>query len=153
MVPLMMIARAMWLRRRMWVNASGITTRGWFWEASYYEFYASSFSDACPHWLPCQLYVTLVAMCLLPPLSYFPRSILRVLVLLMTIVPAPYWRLFSYYIVIFTFFIAELVFKPWRLRSVQLLSTVTYFILLFAIFVLARPASKSQRSHHFFFFF
>jgi hypothetical protein len=34
-----------------------LSSRGWVWEPSYYEFYRSSFSDSCPHWLPAQLYV------------------------------------------------------------------------------------------------
>ena len=58
LLPLMMILRAMWLKRRMWSNREGVQTRGWFWEASYYEFYSSSFTDSCPHWLPIQLYAT-----------------------------------------------------------------------------------------------
>jgi hypothetical protein len=68
-------------------------------------------------------------------------SILRILVLLMTIIPDSYWKLFSMYIIISGFLIAELVIQPWRLRSVQFFSICSYFLLLFAISILFRPAS------------
>ena len=67
---------------------------------------------------------------------------LRVLVLMMTIIPYPYWRLFSTYIIIFVYLIVELVMQPWRLRSVQLFSLVSHFLLLFTIGILFRPASN-----------
>ncbi len=69
-------------------------------------------------------------------------SYLRVMVLLMTIIPSPYWRLFSCYLIIFVYLVAELLFKPWRLRSVQIFSYVSYFLLLFAMCILFRPASE-----------
>lgn len=56
-LPSIMIVRAIWFRRRFWSSSTGLSSRGWVWEPSYYEFYRSSFSDSCPHWLPAQLYV------------------------------------------------------------------------------------------------
>lgn len=70
------------------------------------------------------------------------RSYLRIMVLLMTIVSSPYWRLFSSYVIIFVYLVAELIIKPWRLRSVQIFSYVSYFLLLFAMSILFRPACK-----------
>jgi hypothetical protein len=69
-------------------------------------------------------------------------SILRVLVLMMTIIQFPYWRLFCINIVLFMFLIAELIIRPWRLRSVQLFSIVSQFLLVFATGILFRPACK-----------
>jgi hypothetical protein len=71
-----------------------------------------------------------------------PRSYLRVSVLLMTIIPSPYWRLFFSYTIIFLYLVAELIIKPWRLRSVQVFSYVSYFLLMFAMSILFRPASE-----------
>ena len=67
---------------------------------------------------------------------------LRVLVLMMTIIPYPYWRIFSTYIIIFVYLIVELLMQPWRLRSVQIFSLVSHFLLLFTIGILFRPASN-----------
>jgi hypothetical protein len=143
LLPLTMILRAMWLKRRMWSNRAGVQTRGWFWEASYYEFYSSSFTDSCPHWLPIQLYV--INHCFF--LQYYVSSFcacrsLRVAVLSASLIPEDYWKLFSFFMIIFLFFIFEMIFKPWRLRDVQIFSNMSYFVLLLVLFILARPASK-----------
>jgi hypothetical protein len=140
LLPVMMTLRAMWLKRRFWASSSGSSSRGWFWEAAYYEFYRSSFRDAFPHWLPVTLYVSLSHFS--SPLLILSCSGLRVLVLMMTIIQFPYWRLFCINIVLFIFLIAELIIKPWRLRSVQLFSTVSQFLLLFATGILFRPAGE-----------
>jgi hypothetical protein len=58
-LPLAMTIRAMWVKRRFWTSSAGASSsRGWFWEASYFEFYRSSFKDEFPHWLPVTLYVS-----------------------------------------------------------------------------------------------
>jgi hypothetical protein len=135
-----MIFRATWLRRRLWNSAAGISTRGWFWEASYYEFYSSSFSGRCPHWLPIQLCVPRMPW-MSPLFAHLSGRILRICLLMLSLISQDYWKLFAFYMAILFFFIAELIFKPWSLRAVQLYSNVSYFLLMFAIFVLARPAS------------
>jgi len=122
-LPLVMALRATWLKRRFSAGgAAGPTSKGWFWEASYFEFYSSSFRDACPHWLPVQLF-------------------LRVLVLMMTIIPFPYWRLFCINMILFIYLIVELIVRPWRMKSVQVFSFASFFLLVFATGILFRPAT------------
>ena len=142
-LPVLMTLRAMWLKRRFWAGgATGPSSRGWFWEASYFVFYRLSVRDEFPHWLPVQLCV-LAATSRLPCLMLF-CSALRILVLMMTIIERPYWRLFSINTVVFAYLIVELIVKPWRLRSVQLFSYVSFFLLLYANSIFFRPACKTS---------
>ena len=72
---------------------------------------------------------------------------LRVAVLGASLISEDYWKLFSIFMIIFLFFIFEMIFKPWRLRDVQIFSSMSYFILLLVLFILARPASKYSLFH------
>jgi hypothetical protein len=71
-------------------------------------------------------------------------SALRVLVLMMTIIPFPYWRLFCINIIIFIYLIVELIIRPWRMSSVQIFSIASLFLLLFATGILFRPAGRKR---------
>jgi hypothetical protein len=141
-LPLVMALRAMWLKQRFWAGgAAGPTSKGWFWEASYFEFYSSSFRDECPHWLPVQLYVTCLTIANFIFCDPSLCSFLRVLVLMMTIISFPYWRLFCINMILFIYLIVELIVRPWRMKSVQVFSFASFFLLVFATGILFRPAS------------
>jgi hypothetical protein len=79
--------------------------------------------------------------------SFCARRSLRVAVLSASLIPQDYWKLFSFFMIIFLFFILEMIFKPWRLRDVQIFSNMSYFLLLLVLFILARPASKYSLFH------
>lgn len=154
LLPLAMITRCMWLRGRMRrLETGGIVCRGWFWENSYYQFYSLSFQEKAPHWLPFQLCVRplpsppdlrkirgkicrkLISIFLcwssaaytppFPQPSPLPNlRYQRIIILLIQLIPLPYWRMFASFIVLCIFLLADVATRPWQLADVQRLSTV-----------------------------
>jgi hypothetical protein len=48
----------------------------------------------------------------------------RIVILLIQLIPLPYWRMFASFIVLCIFLLADVAIRPWQLADVQRLSTV-----------------------------